>query len=116
MRASLLLLPLLLLLSACQTPRLERDFDPSRDFAAYRSWSWQEPAVQFKPNDPRINSDLTSQRIRAAVSEQLEQRGLRAATAPACHDRLRRARCLPPRAERWLRKVGGTRRRIRNGP
>ena len=81
MRASLLLLPLLLLLSACQTPRLERDFDPSRDFAAYRSWNWQEPAVQFKPNDPRINSDLTSQRIRAAVSEQLEQRGLRAATA-----------------------------------
>jgi hypothetical protein len=81
MRASLLLLPLLLLLSACQTPRLERDFDPNRDFAAYRSWSWQEPAVQFKPNDPRINSDLTSQRIRSAVSEQLDQRGLRAAAA-----------------------------------
>ena len=60
MRASLLLLPLMLLLSACQTPRLERDFDPSRDFAAYRSWSWQEPDVQYKPNDPRINSDLTN--------------------------------------------------------
>jgi len=81
MHASLLLLPLLLILSACQTPQLERDFDPNRDFAAYRSWSWQEPAVQYKPDDPRINSDLTAQRIRSAVSEQLEQRGLRAAAA-----------------------------------
>ena len=45
MRLSLLLLPLALLLSACQTAQLERDFDPNRDFAAYRSWSWLEPAV-----------------------------------------------------------------------
>ena len=81
MRASLLFLPLLLILSACQTPQLQRDFDPARDFAAYRSWSWQEPAVQYKPDDPRINSDLTGQRIRSAVSEQLDQRGLRPAAA-----------------------------------
>ena len=86
MRASLLLLPLLLILSACQTPQLERDFDPSRDFAAYRSWSWQEPGVQYKPDDPRINSDLTGQRIRSAVSEQLEQRGLREAAANSAGD------------------------------
>ena len=86
MRASLLLLPLLLILSACQTPQLERDFDPSRDFAAYHSWSWQEPGVQYKPDDPRINSDLTSQRIRSAVSEQLEQRGLRSAAANTAGD------------------------------
>lgn len=81
MRASLLLLPLLLILSACQTAQLQRDFDPDRDFAAYRSWSWQEPGVQYRPDDPRLNSDLTGQRIRTAVSEQLEQRGLRAAPA-----------------------------------
>jgi hypothetical protein len=81
MRASLLLLPLLLILSACQTPQLQRDFDPSRDFAAYRSWSWQEPGVQYRPDDPRLASDLTAQRIRDAVSEQLDQRGLRAAPA-----------------------------------
>ena len=81
MRASILLLPLLLLLSACQTPQLQRDFDPSRDFAAYRSWSWQEPGVQYKPDDPRLNSDLTSQRLRTAITEQLDQRGLRAAAA-----------------------------------
>jgi hypothetical protein len=86
MRASLLLLPLLLILSACQTPQLERDFDPSRDFAAYHSWSWQEPGVQYKPDDPRINSDLTGQRIRSAVSEQLEQRGLRPEAANTAGD------------------------------
>lgn len=81
MRASLLLLPLLLILSACQTPQLQRDFDPNRDFAAYRSWSWQEPGVQYRPDDPRLASDLTAQRIRDAVSEQLDHRGLRAAPA-----------------------------------
>lgn len=86
MRASILLLPLLLLLSACQTPQLQRDFDPNRDFAAYRSWSWQEPGVQYKPDDPRLNSDLTGQRIRAAVTEQLDQRGLRTAAANTAAD------------------------------
>ena len=86
MRASLLLLPLLLVLSACQTSKLERDFDPSRDFVAYRSWSWQEPAVQYKPDDPRIKSDLTDRRIRSAVSDQLDQRGLRPAAANSAGD------------------------------
>ncbi|WP_339461103.1 DUF4136 domain-containing protein [Pseudomonas sp. EA_105y_Pfl2_R69] len=86
MRLSLLLLPLALLLSACQTAQLERDFDPQRDFAAYRSWNWQEPAVQYKPDDPRISSDLTGQRIRAAVSEQLDQRGLRPAASGSSGD------------------------------
>jgi hypothetical protein len=75
----LLLLPLFLLLAACQTTRLERDFDASRDFAAYRSWSWQEPAVQYVPADPRLHSDLTTQRVREAVAEELDQRGLRPA-------------------------------------
>ncbi|WP_025164391.1 DUF4136 domain-containing protein [Pseudomonas taeanensis] len=78
MRLHLLLLSTLLL-SACQTAQLNRDFDPNRDFAAYRSWSWQEPAVQYRPDDPRINSDLTEQRLRTAVSEQLDQHGLRPA-------------------------------------
>ena len=79
MIARLLLIPFLLLLAACQSPRVERDFDASRDFARYRSWSWQEPAVQYRPDDPRINSDLTEQRLRAAIGQQLDQRGLRQA-------------------------------------
>lgn len=75
----LLMLATLVLLSACQGVPVERDFDRSRDFAAYRSWSWQEPALQYRPDDPRIKSDLTEQRIRQVLAEQLEQRGLRPA-------------------------------------
>lgn len=75
----LLLVLILLCLGACQNPRIERDFDGSRDFAAYRSWSWQEPALQYRPDDPRIRSDLTEQRIRSAIDQQLDQRGLRPA-------------------------------------
>jgi len=76
-----LLIPLLLVLTACQGPQVQRDFDPTRDFSAYRAWSWKEPALQYRPDDPRIKSDLTEQRIRDAVAEQLDQRGLRPATA-----------------------------------
>ena len=77
----LAVLPLALLLAACQTPRVNHDFDASRDFAAYRSWTWKEPAVQYRPDDPRVRSDLTEQRIRQAVSSQLDQRGLRPVAA-----------------------------------
>ncbi|MDH1264995.1 DUF4136 domain-containing protein [Pseudomonas sp. GD03944] len=86
MRLHLLWLPALLLLSACQTTQLERDFDPNRDFGAYRSWTWQEPALQFRPDDPRLKSDLTEQRIRSAVGEQLDQRGLRPSAQGAAGD------------------------------
>ena len=79
----LLLIPLLLALVACQGPQVQRDFDPTRDFSAYRAWSWKEPALQYRPDDPRIQSDLTEQRIRDAIAEQLDQRGLRPATASA---------------------------------
>jgi hypothetical protein len=65
------------LLSACAADQVNRDFDASRDFAAYRSWSWKDPALQYRPDDPRIKSDLTEQRIRQAVADQLDQRGLR---------------------------------------
>ncbi|WP_137820374.1 DUF4136 domain-containing protein [Pseudomonas sp. 2FG] len=80
------LVPILLLLAACQTDQISRDYDATRDFAAYRSWSWQEPALQYRPDDPRVKSDLTEQRIREAISQQLEQRGLRPAPAAAKPD------------------------------
>ena len=84
--ALLPLLALLALLGACQSNNVTQDFDASRDFAAYRSWSWQEPALQYRPDDPRIKSDLTERRIRQAVSEQLDQRGLRPAQGNARGD------------------------------
>lgn len=72
---------LALLLGGCASSQVNHDFDTTRDFAAYRSWSWKEPALQYRPDDPRIKSDLTEQRIRQAVADQLDQRGLRPAPA-----------------------------------
>ncbi|WP_213879654.1 DUF4136 domain-containing protein [Pseudomonas sp. dw_358] len=69
-----------LLLGACQTTRPVADYDASRDFAGYRTWAWKTPALQYRPDDPRIRSDLTEARIRQAIAEQLDQRGLRPAT------------------------------------
>ena len=77
----LALLVVVALLSACASDQVNHDFDASRDFAAYRSWSWKDPALQYRPDDPRIKSDLTEQRICQSVSEQLDQRGLRPAAA-----------------------------------
>lgn len=68
-----------LLLTACQTQQANLDFDASRDFGAYRSWGWKTAQVQYRPDDPRIKSDLTEQRILQSIGDQLEQRGLRAA-------------------------------------
>ena len=80
---SLAVLAMVLLLGACQTTQVNHDFDASRDFASYRSWSWKDPALRYSPDDPRIKSDLTEQRIRQAVADQLDQRGLRPATGKA---------------------------------
>ncbi|MHC8365051.1 DUF4136 domain-containing protein [Pseudomonas sp. ZT5P21] len=74
------LLAVVALISAC-AHQVNQDFDASRDFAAYRSWSWKDPALQYRPDDPRIKSDLTEQRIRQSVEDQLDQRGLRPAAA-----------------------------------
>lgn len=82
----LLLIASLLALAACQSAQLDSDYDPNRDFAALQTWSWQEPAVQYRPDDPRLRSDLTEQRLRQAVAAQLEQRGLRQAAANAAAD------------------------------
>lgn len=83
---ALLWIPALLLLGACQSVQIDRDYDASRDFAAYRSWAWQAPVVQYRPDDPRIKSDLTEQRIREAIGTQLDQRGLRPAAAGSAAD------------------------------
>lgn len=75
-----LLASFMLLIAACQTAPVERDYDTSRDFTQYRTWTWAEPAITYTPEeDPRVRSDLTSQRIRDAVLEQLDVRGLRPA-------------------------------------
>lgn len=72
-------LPLLLVLSACQTSGPRSDFDLNRDFSQYKTWYWASPSVTYAPNDPRLVSDLTTQRVEEAVAAQLDVRGLRPA-------------------------------------
>jgi hypothetical protein len=68
-----------MLLAGCQSNALLRDYDPGRDFSAYRTWQWQEPPLRYQPDDPRLNNDLSNQRIREALAQALEARGLRQA-------------------------------------
>ncbi|MET1080618.1 MAG: DUF4136 domain-containing protein [Pseudomonas sp.] len=81
MHARSLILAFAWLLAACQGPQVARDYDPARDFSRYRSWAWQEPGVRYRPDEPQLASDLTSDRLRQALTEQLDQRGLRPAVA-----------------------------------
>jgi hypothetical protein len=88
-------LSVVLVLAGCQAAPAPRDFDSSRDFTLYRTWSWVEPAVTYRPaDDPRIQSDLTTQRIREAISGQLDARGLRPAQDGSQGDLLVRAYML----------------------
>lgn len=82
-----LLLPMLSVLIACQTSGPRADFDLNRDFGEYQTWAWAEPAVTYAPaNDPRLTSDLTTQRIEEAVAAQLDVRGLRPSSGSADAD------------------------------
>ncbi len=104
----LLLIASLLALAACQSAQLDSDYDPNRDFAALQTWSWQEPAVQYRPDDPRLRSDLTEQRLRQAVAAQLEQRGLRqAASADAANFRVQAFVIVDDRQQQMATYYGG---------
>lgn len=83
----MMLLPLLLILGACQSSGPRADFDLGRDFGQYQTWYWAEPAVSYAPaHDPRLGSDLTTRRIEEAVAAQLDVRGLRPAADAASAD------------------------------
>src|SRR5690606_17249899 len=58
----------------------------NRDFGQYQTWAWATPSVTYAPDDPRLVSDRTTQRVEEAVAAQLDVRGLRPATDPAAAD------------------------------
>ena len=82
------LLGLALLLSACETMQVTHDYNPAVDFAAFKTWSFKDPALKYQPNSPMLKSDLTEQRIIQAVSSELDQRGLRPVAAGSKPDLL----------------------------
>ncbi|BBO74254.1 hypothetical protein DSCW_16710 [Desulfosarcina widdelii] len=65
----------LFLLSACTNVQVSQDYDPLSDLSRYGTWQWRE-AVQPQAGDIRIDNPLLDQRIRTAVSNNLENRGI----------------------------------------
>ncbi|WP_051464768.1 DUF4136 domain-containing protein [Carnimonas nigrificans] len=66
----------LMALSACSSVVTQRDYDPTRDFAAYHRWQWATPHVVFTPDNTLARSSLTAERINQALNEQLPGKGL----------------------------------------
>ena len=67
-------LAVLLLVSACAySPRVVTDFDPSANFATYRTYSWAPVDV------PRGMNPLMFRRVQASIDRALQARGYRQA-------------------------------------
>lgn len=80
---TLVALPLLGVLGGCSAGlSVHQDYDPSADFAAYQTYAWSTQQ-QSPTGDPRLDNDLTVQRIRGAVDAELAARGFRQVDADA---------------------------------
>ena len=61
-------------LAACATgPRVRTDYDPSADFAQYKTWGWYTPIAMEQSG----YSSWISERIKANVQREMEARGYR---------------------------------------
>jgi len=71
-----LLLPLIVItfLAGCSTMDINQDYDPTANFASYKTYSWV-PGPQPKTGDARLDNDLLDTRIRTAVDRQLLLKG-----------------------------------------
>jgi len=59
----------LLMLSACSSISVHRDYDTQADFGAYRTYSWMP--MKDRPRDP-IHNTLTDARIKRAIQTEME--------------------------------------------
>ena len=61
-------------LAACATgPRIRTDYDPSANFAQYKTWGWYEPIAMEQAG----YSSWISERIKADVQREMDARGYR---------------------------------------
>ena len=73
-------LGLVALVAACATgPRVRTDYDPSADFAQYKTWGWYTPIAMEQSG----YSSWISERIREDVRREMESRGYRYAAEGA---------------------------------
>lgn len=75
-RSILLILVTLFFLASCSSVSVQKDFDPSFDFSALRTFAWQT-AAQPQTGDPKVDNDLRDGRIRNAVVEVMRDKGLK---------------------------------------
>lgn len=63
-----------LVFCGCSGVRVNQDYDPATDFGSMQTYRW-ESKTQTKTGDLRIDNPLRDTRIRAAVADQLKQKG-----------------------------------------
>jgi hypothetical protein len=66
---------IVLFVSACSSTRVQTDYDREADFGSYSTYAWYEAAEQDKSPTEGPNQ-LVDGRIRSAISENLQARGL----------------------------------------
>lgn len=67
---------LVVLASACASPKVGYDFDRSQDFTTYRTYGWMpDTRDRDQTGDKRIDNSLVDARIRSAVDAQLRGKG-----------------------------------------
>lgn len=59
---------------ACSTVAVSSDFDPSYDFSGLKTYTWMSTQPE-QTGDPRVDNQLTEERIRRAVDEELAAKG-----------------------------------------
>lgn len=62
------------LLVGCASIQVNVDYDPERDFSAYRSFDWL-PQLSKQPGDYRFDNPLVEKRVFAAVERVLVEKG-----------------------------------------
>ena len=68
------LMVILLGITGCSGIRVSQDYDPNTRFGQLTTFAWASP-TQEKTGDPRIDNPLLDERIRAAVTRALTQKG-----------------------------------------
>jgi hypothetical protein len=71
---------LMVLASACASPKVGYDFDRGQDFTTYRTYGWMQD-TRDQTGDKRIDNSLVDARIRSAVDAQLRGKGYTRSTA-----------------------------------
>lgn len=82
LRSKMAILVILAGLVGCATVQVNQDYDPEVDFTRYRTWQWRDP-LQPPTGDVRVDNTLLDKRIRRAVENHLNGRGIRQTQEPS---------------------------------